>query len=205
MSINNHNSSVTASARASAKVQFPICIWMTGFSGSGKSTIAQMLKSRLELDGNQSYVLDGDHLRKGINSDLGFGDIDRKESVRRAAEIAKLMVDAGLIVIVALISPFRTDRAFARSLFKKQKFCEVFIDATIEECIRRDPKGLYAKAINGQLLDFTGIASDYQSPESPEVHICTEFESPAECVNKIYKVINQKLIRRFKHEVQRLT
>ena len=172
----------------------PICIWMTGFSASGKSTIANKLKCRLELDGCNSYLLDGDRLRNGVNSDLGFGDIDRKESVRRAAEIARLMVDAGLIVIVALISPFRADRTFARSLFQNHEFFEVFIDASIEECIRRDPKGLYSKAINGQLLNFTGISSDYQPPEYPEVHIYTETESPKDSVNKIFDVIKQKII-----------
>jgi bifunctional enzyme CysN/CysC len=166
---------------------------MTGFSGSGKSTIAQMLKRRLDLDGHHTYVLDGDILREGINSDLGFKDIDRKESVRRAAELARLMVDAGLVVIVALISPFRADRIFARSLFENNEFFEVFIDASIEECIYRDPKGLYAKAISGQLLNFTGIDGDYQPPEFPEVHLYTSNESAEDSVDKLFKVLNQKI------------
>ena len=193
MDIDNHKSSVTKVALARAKHQRPICIWMTGLSGSGKSTIANILQHRLRLDGYSIYLLDGDRLREGINSDLGFDDIDRKESVRRAAELARLMVDAGLIVIVALISPFLIDRTFARSLFENQEFCEVFIDASIEECIRRDPKGLYAKAINGQLLNFTGISSDYQPPKSPEVHLFTSKESPEDCVDKLFKVLNQKI------------
>ena len=193
MSINNHNSSATESASASAKVQVPICIWMTGFSGSGKSTIAQMLKSRLDLDGYNSYVLDGDCLREGINADLGFEDIDRKESVRRAAEIARLMVDAGLIVIVALISPFRSDRAFARSLFKNQQFCEVFINASIEECIRRDTKGFYAKAISGELFNFTGISSGFETPEFPDLQVYTETESPEDSVDKLFKLLMHKV------------
>ena len=193
MDKDNHKSSVTKVTLASAKEQHPICIWMTGLSGSGKSTIANILQHRLRLDGYSIYLLDGDRLREGINSDLGFDDIDRKESVRRAAELARLMVDAGLIVIVALISPFRIDRTFARSLFENKEFCEVFIDASIEECIRRDPKGLYAKAINGKLLNFTGISSDYQPPESPEVHLYTSNESPEDSVDKLFKVLNQKI------------
>ena len=192
--MSEQNTPRNESAWLRKKGQRPICIWMTGFSASGKSTIANKLKCRLEWDGYNSYLLDGDCLRDGINSDLGFGDIDRKESVRRAAEIARLMVDAGLIVIVALISPFRADRTFARSLFQTQDFFEVFIDASLEECIRRDPKRLYSKAINGQLLNFTGISSDYQPPEYPEVHVYTETESPKDSVNKIFDVIKQKII-----------
>ena len=170
-----------------------LCVWMTGFSGSGKSTIAKLLDRRLHSDGYHSFILDGDKLREGINSDLGFDDIDRKESVRRAAEIAKLMVDAGIIVIVSLISPFRIDRAFARSLFEKHEFCEVFIDASIEECILRDTKGLYAKAISGQLLNFTGINSVYEQPESPDLHLCTGTESPEDSVDKLFKFIYQRI------------
>lgn len=179
--------------RPSEKRLRPICIWMTGLSGSGKSTIAQMLKSRLDSDGYHSYVLDGDRLRERINSDLGFDEIDRKESVRRAAEIARLMVDAGLIVIVALISPFRTDRIFARSLFENQVFCEVFIDASIEECIRRDTKGFYAKAISGELLNFTGISSEFETPESPDLQVYTETESPEDSVDKLFRVVCKKI------------
>ena len=193
MNKNDHQLLINKFDRVSLKKQRPICIWLTGLSGSGKSTIANLLQRRLNCGGYNCYLLDGDRLRDGINSDLGFKDIDRKESVRRAAEIARLMVDAGLIVIVSLISPFRTDRIFARSLFENQKFCEVFIDASIEECISRDPKGLYAKAINGQLLNFTGISSDYQPPESPEVHLYTGNESPEDSVDKLFRVLNQKL------------
>ena len=173
--------------------QRPICVWLTGLSGSGKSTIAQMLKSRLEFDGHQCYLLDGDRLREGINSDLGFDDIDRKESVRRTAELARLMVDARLIVLVAMISPFRTDRIYARSLFRSNQFCEFFIDAPIQECIRRDTKGLYAKAISGELLNFTGISSGYEPPESPDLHVCTENESPEDSVDKLFRVICKKI------------
>ena len=192
--------SLTKSVLESSNMQHPICIWMTGFSGSGKSTIANMLHRRLHSDGYHSYILDGDNLREGINSDLGFDDIDRKESVRRAAEIARLFLDAGIIVIVALISPFRTDRKFARSLFKNQDFCEVFIDASIEECIRRDVKGLYAKAIRGQLVNFTGITSAFEPPESPDIHVRTEIQSPKDSVDEIFRVLNQKYLTKSSHE-----
>ena len=193
--MNIHKQSITLNRAVSlgAKEYTPICIWMTGLSGSGKSTIAKMLKSRLDLDGYHSYVLDGDRLRERINSDLGFEEIDRKESVRRAAEIARLMVDAGLIVIVALISPFRADRIFARSLFENQDFCEVFIDTSIEECIRRDTKGLYAKAISGELLNFTGISSGFETPESPDLQVYTETESPEDSVDKLFKLLMRKV------------
>lgn len=169
----------------------PVCIWLTGLSGAGKSTIARMLQLRLNDESFNSYVLDGDNLRKGINNDLGFEDVDRKESVRRASEIARLMVDAGLIVIVALVSPFKADRAFARSLFNNQEFIEVFIDATIEGCIQRDVKGLYAKAVSGQLKNFTGISSGYEPPEYPDVHIYTETESLADSIDKLFIVLGR--------------
>ena len=194
MHTHKQNTTLNMPVGVGSKEHNPICIWMTGLSGSGKSTIAHMLKSCLDLDGCYSYVLDGDCLREGINSDLGFDDNDRRESVRRAAELARLMVDAGLVVIVALISPFRADRTFARSLFKNHAFFEVFIDASIEECIRRDTKGLYARAISGQLLNFTGISSGYEPPESPDAHVYTATESPQDSANKIFDLIKQKFI-----------
>ncbi|CAN4273214.1 CysC Adenylylsulfate kinase and related kinases [Methylophilaceae bacterium] len=193
MNLQKKNITLTKLVGVATKNHTPVCIWMTGLSGSGKSTIAQMLKNRLDLDGYNSYVLDGDGLRAGINSDLGFNDIDRKESVRRAAEIARLFLDAGLIVVVALISPFQTDRLFARSLFKNQEFFEVFIDASIEECIRRDTKGLYAKAISGELLNFTGISSGFETPESPDFQVYTETEAPEDSVDKLFKLLMRKV------------
>ena len=134
-------------------------------------------------------MLDGDRLRGGINSDLGFENDDLKESVMRTAEIARLMLDAGLIVIVALISPFRADRALARSLFNNQEFIEVFIDASIEECARRDTKGLYARALSGQLQNFTGTSSGYESPESPGFHVFTETELPDVSADNLFKAL----------------
>jgi len=187
--MSNPNLSANKLTRTGANAYRPVCIWFTGLSGSGKSTIANMLQRRLNHEGFNSYVLDGDHLREGINADLGFEDIDRKESVRRVAEIARLMVDAGLIVIVALISPFKADRAFARSLFNDQEFIEVFIDTSIEECIRRDTKGLYLKAIRGQLKNFTGISSKYEPPEFPDFYALTETQSPEDSVDELFKAL----------------
>jgi len=177
--------SLDKTMRASTKSQKPLCIWLTGLSGAGKSTIANLLDVRLHAMGRHTYLLDGDNVRHGLNRDLGFSDADRTENIRRVAEVAHLMLDAGLIVIVSFISPFRAERAFARSLFEDGEFCEVFIDTTLEECMRRDPKGLYAKARQGQLKNFTGLDSAYEAPVSPEVHITAVATTPADGVELI--------------------
>ena len=177
-----HTLTVDKAARASSKLQRPCCIWLTGLSGSGKSTLANLLEQRLHADGYHPYILDGDNVRHGLNRDLGFSDADRVENIRRVAEVAKLMVDAGLIVIVSFISPFRAERAFARSLFEPKEFCEVFVDAPIAECVRRDPKGMYAKALSGQVLNYTGIDGVYEAPERPDVHLRTVDASPNACI-----------------------
>lgn len=148
-------------------------------SGSGKSTIANLLEKRLHAEGKHTYLLDGDNVRHGLNRDLGFTEADRVENIRRVAEVAKLMVDAGLIVLVSFISPFRGERRMARDLFAEGEFVEVFVDTPIEECARRDAKGLYAKARRGELKNFTGIDSPYEAPESPEIHLLSA-ESTAE-------------------------
>ena len=163
--------SVDQAARAGLKHQTARCIWFTGLSGSGKSTLANLLEKRLHAEGRHTYVLDGDNVRHGLNRDLGFTEADRAENIRRVAEVAKLMVDAGLIVIVAFISPYRAERAFARSLFEPGEFVEVFVDTPLEECERRDPKGLYAKARRGEIPGFTGIDSPYELPERPDIRI----------------------------------
>ncbi len=160
-------------ARAEKKHQSPKCVWFTGLSGSGKSTIANLLEKRLHQENKHTYLLDGDNVRHGLNRDLGFTEADRVENIRRIAEVAKLMVDAGLIVLVSFISPFRSERRMARELFVEGEFIEVFVDTALDECERRDVKGLYAKARKGDLKNFTGIDSPYESPESPEVHIQT--------------------------------
>jgi adenylyl-sulfate kinase len=178
--------SVSKQARSRLKRHPPRCIWLTGLSGSGKSTIANLLEQRLNADGMHTFVLDGDNVRHGLNRDLGFTEADRVENLRRVAEVAKLMVEAGLIVIVSFISPFRAERQLARSLFAKEEFVEVFIDTPLEECERRDPKGLYAKARAGQLANFTGIDSPYEPPENADMRLVTSDCSPAECAGRLY-------------------
>ena len=172
-------------ARAALKQQRPRCIWFTGLSGSGKSTIANLLEKRLHAEGRHTYLLDGDNVRHGLNRDLGFTEADRVENIRRVAEVAKLMVDAGLIVLVSFISPFRSERRMARELFAEGEFVEVFVDAPIEECERRDVKGLYAKARRGDLKNFTGIDSPYEAPQAPEIRLDTAQTAPQACVDRI--------------------
>jgi bifunctional enzyme CysN/CysC len=160
---------VDKSARESAKNQRAKLIWLTGLSGSGKSTIANALEKRLHALGMHAYVLDGDNLRMGLNVDLGFTPEDRAENVRRVSEVGKLMIDAGLIVITALVSPFEVDRQRARSIFNEGDFIEVFVDTPVDVCISRDPKGLYKKASQGQIPNFTGVGQDYEKPTKPEL------------------------------------
>ena len=175
--------------RAAQKHQSPRCIWFTGLSGSGKSTLANLLEKRLHAEGRHTYLLDGDNVRHGLNRDLGFTEADRVENIRRVAEVAKLMVDAGLIVLVSLISPFRSERRMARELFADGEFVEVFVDTSIEECEKRDVKGLYAKARRGMLKNFTGIDSPYEAPEMPEVRLRTADTPPEACVYQILKAL----------------
>ena len=177
--------SVDKASRSAIKNQRARCIWLTGLSGAGKSTIANLLEKRLHADGRHTYLLDGDNVRHGLNRDLGFTAVDRVENIRRAAEVAKLMVDAGLIVIVSFISPFRAERQLARSLFEAGEFIEVFVDTPLAECERRDPKGLYAKARAGTLKNFTGVDSVYELPDAAEVHLTTIGRSPEECVDTL--------------------
>jgi bifunctional enzyme CysN/CysC len=176
---------VDKQARAQAKHQRPRCIWFTGLSGSGKSTLANLLEKRLHAQGRHTYVLDGDNVRHGLNRDLGFTQADRVENIRRVAEVAKLMVDAGLVVIVSFISPFRAERRMARELFEPGEFVEVFVDTPLAECERRDPKGLYAKARRGDLANFTGIDSPYEEPQAPEVHVRTAGIAPEASLREI--------------------
>lgn len=177
-------------ARAFQKNQVPRCIWFTGLSGSGKSTLASLLEKRLHALGRHTYLLDGDNVRHGLNRDLGFTDADRVENIRRVAEVAKLMVDAGLVVLVSFISPFRSERRMARGLFAQGEFIEVFVDTPLEACERRDVKGLYAKARRGELKNFTGIDSPYEPPESPQVRVRTTDAPPEVCVEQIIDVLD---------------
>lgn len=179
-------------ARALSKNQQPTVIWFTGLSGSGKSTIAKRLEKRLHDLGNHTYVLDGDNVRHGLNQDLGFTDTDRVENIRRIGEVAKLFADAGLIVMCAFISPFRAERRMVRELLQGDEFVEVFVDASITECQRRDPKGLYAKALAGKVKNFTGIDSPYEPPEQAEIHLTTENVSPDALVDQILGYLREK-------------
>ena len=164
---------VTREARAAQKGQKPRVVWFTGLSGSGKSTIANIVEKKLAALGRHTFLLDGDNVRHGLNRDLGFTDADRVENIRRVGEVAKLMTDAGLIVLVSFISPFRAERRMVRELTLPGEFVEVFVDTPIAECERRDVKGLYAKARSGRLKNFTGIDSPYEPPEAPEIHLDT--------------------------------
>ncbi len=178
-------SDINKDARARQKLQKPFCLWLTGLPGAGKSTIANLLEKQLFACGRHTYILDGDNIRQGLSRDLGFCDADRVENIRRATEVARLFVDAGLVVIVSFISPYRAERDLARSRFEPDEFVEIYVDASLEECERRDPKGLYAKARRGELVNFTGIDSDYQPPDAPEIRLDTVTKSPDECVDLI--------------------
>jgi bifunctional enzyme CysN/CysC len=180
---------VNKHARAALKGQRACVLWFTGISGAGKSTIANLVEKRLHALGRHTYVLDGDNVRHGLNKDLGFTDADRVENIRRVAEVAKLMVDAGLIVLVSFISPFRSERRLARELLEPGEFFEVFVDTPLEEAERRDPKGLYKKARRGELKNFTGIDSPYEIPERPEIHLRTALSSPEEAAEQILNTL----------------
>ncbi|MBC9795051.1 adenylyl-sulfate kinase [Sinomicrobium weinanense] len=175
---NNHNS---------------FLIWFTGLSGSGKSTIANAVEQRLHDEGIKTYVLDGDNIRRGINSDLSFSPEDRSENIRRIAEIANLMVDAGLVVLAAFVSPYKKDREFIANTVKPSNFVEIYVSTSLEECERRDVKGLYKKAREGKIGNMTGVSAPYEAPENPDVEVKTEEESIPESVEKILNAIKTKL------------
>ncbi len=164
---------VTKASRAEAKNQKPGVLWFTGLSGAGKSTVANLVEKRLHALGRHTYTLDGDNIRHGLNKDLGFTDADRVENIRRVAETAKLFVDAGLIVLVSFISPFRSERQLARDLVEAGEFVEIHVDTPLAVAETRDPKGLYKKAREGKIKNFTGIDSPYEAPESPELRLDT--------------------------------
>ncbi len=183
---------LTRQARAAAKNQKPAVLWFTGLSGSGKSTVANVVEKKLHAEGRHTYILDGDNVRHGLNRDLGFTDGDRVENVRRVAEVAKLMADAGLVVIVSFISPFRAERRMARDIMPAGEFLEVYIDVPLDVAEARDVKGLYKKARAGELAHFTGIDSPYEAPEAPEVHIHSDRESAEAAADAIIRALRDR-------------
>jgi adenylyl-sulfate kinase len=178
--------------RSQALGQRPVVVWLTGLSGAGKSTIANLVESQLHCRGHHTYLLDGDNVRHGLNADLGFAPADRVENIRRVGEVARLMVDAGLIVLVSFISPFRAERRMARALVAADEFIEVFIDTPLEVAEQRDPKGLYRKARSGQLTNFTGIDSPYEPPENAELRIDTTTCTAEEAAQQIVEALERR-------------
>ena len=188
-----HNYSVTIEERRVLNKQNSFLIWFTGLSGSGKSTLANALEYKLFQEGYKTYALDGDNIRKGINKDLNFSPEDRTENIRRIAEVANLMVDAGLIVIAAFVSPYKKDRKNIENIVGKDNFVEVFVNTSIAECEKRDVKGLYKKARAGEIKDFTGVNAPYENPENPTIEIVTDDKTVEESVDIIYNLIKNKI------------
>jgi bifunctional enzyme CysN/CysC len=192
---NVHYQDITVSkdARANIKQQRPAIIWFTGLPGAGKSTIANLVEAQLHARGIHTIMLDGDNIRHGLNKDLGFTDADRVENIRRIGEVANLMIEAGLIVLCSFISPFRAERQMVRDLVSAEEFVEVFVDTPLEECISRDPKGLYKRALAGEIKNFTGVNQAYEPPESPEIRLMAAVKSPNVLAQQ---VIDELLARR---------
>jgi bifunctional enzyme CysN/CysC len=185
---------VSPKQRAELKGHQAAVLWFTGLSGAGKSTIANRLEQKLLAIGCHTMMLDGDNVRHGLNRDLGFTDTDRVENIRRVGEVSRLMTDAGIIVICAFISPFRADRQMAREIAAPYSFIEVFVDTPIAECMRRDPKGLYAKAQTGAIPNFTGIDSAYEPPENPEIRLETVAHDPDILADQLVDELRRRAI-----------
>lgn len=168
-------------------------IWFTGLSGSGKSTIANQLEALLNQKGLHTYLLDGDNIRMGLNKDLSFSQEDRTENLRRVAEVAKLMADSGIITIAAFITPLEADRALVKAIIGEDNFCDIFVDTSLTECIRRDVKGLYKKALAGEIANFTGVSAPFETPLQSLIHITTEKTTPEDAAQAIYEAIRHKL------------
>ncbi len=184
--------SITRDVHAALKHQRPAVLWLTGLSGAGKSTIANIVESKLAAMDRHTFLLDGDNVRHGLNKDLGFTDADRIENIRRVGEVARLMSDAGLIVITAFISPFRAEREMVRAMMAPGEFFEVFVDTSLAEAEQRDVKGLYKKARAGELKNFTGIDSPYEAPENPEIHVDTAKLTPDEAADLIIAMLAKR-------------
>ena len=187
-----HEHHVGKDERSSLKQQKPCILWFTGLSGSGKSTIANAVEAKLFELQKHTYLLDGDNIRMGLNKGLGFSDEERVENIRRIGEVAKLFVDSGMIVLSAFISPFIADRKQVRDLVKEGEFIEVFVDTPLSVCESRDPKGLYKKARNGEIPNFTGISSPYEAPAAAEIHIKNDGISVEEAANQVIKYLEEK-------------
>ncbi|HNQ27860.1 MAG TPA: adenylyl-sulfate kinase [Aquaticitalea sp.] len=188
-----HTYQISAADRCKANGHNAFLLWFTGLSGSGKSTIANKVELALFEKGIKTYTLDGDNIRKGLNQDLTFSPDDRTENIRRIAEAANLMIDAGLVVLAAFVSPYKKDRENIKTIVKEDNFVEIYINTSVEECERRDVKGLYKKARAGEIKDMTGISSPYEAPIDPDIEIQTENETVAQAVEKILKHIEPKL------------
>ncbi|MDA5109706.1 adenylyl-sulfate kinase [Brevibacillus sp. LEMMJ03] len=187
-----HPTTVTKADRQRQNGHKSCILWFTGLSGAGKSTLANAVEQQLHERGLKSYVLDGDNIRHGLNRGLGFGPADRKENIRRIAEVAKLFVDAGVIVLTAFISPFREDRELARGLVEPDEFVEIYVKCPLEECERRDPKGLYRKARSGEIAEFTGITSPYEEPLAPELVVESGTQSVEESVRIVLRHLEER-------------
>jgi adenylyl-sulfate kinase len=173
---------------------YSLVVWFTGLSGSGKSTLANEIEIELNKREIRTYILDGDNLRKGLNKDLSFSDNDRKENIRRVAEVSKILMDAGTVVLSAFITPFENDRELIKLLIGSDHFIEIFVDCPLEVCEKRDTKGLYEKARNGEILNFTGISSAYEIPKQPNLTINTSVNSVADCTEQILNCILKKIL-----------
>ena len=188
-----HNYQISSKDRKKLKGHNAFLLWFTGLSGSGKSTIANAVEQELFKLGIHTYSLDGDNIRTGINKDLSFSPQDRTENIRRIAETANLMIDAGLVVLAAFVSPYKKDRENIKSIVKDVNFVEIYINTSVEECERRDVKGLYKKARAGEIKNMTGISAPYEAPENPDLEIKTETTTVNDAVDKILKAIQKKL------------
>ncbi|MTE27201.1 adenylyl-sulfate kinase [Winogradskyella ouciana] len=191
--ITAHSYQISLKERMALNNHKPLLIWFTGLSGSGKSTIANLVEHSLFKRGIKTYALDGDNIRKGINNDLSFSPQDRTENIRRIAEVSKLMIDAGLVVLAAFVSPNKKDRQDIRTIVKDANFVEIYVNTSIEECERRDVKGLYKKARAGEIKNMTGISAPYEAPDNPEIEIETENEPIEDSVKRIVDYIIPKL------------
>lgn len=192
-----HEHSVSREEREKLNGHRGCVVWFTGLSGCGKSTVSNLVDHKLHAMGKRSFVLDGDNVRHGLNRDLGFSDADRVENIRRVAEVARLFVEAGLVVLCSFISPFRAERRMVRELVDPEEFVEIFVDTPLEVCMQRDPKGLYARASEGKIRNFTGIDSPYEVPENPEIVIRTASMSADEAAQRVIALLRERQIVSF--------